>query len=74
MQYLKEAEKIHERLRLFFYPKVFEEQHADTINWSEFTPVFYKNPVSPEPLKQCFPLMVFIFLLGFMTIPLARAL
>ena len=42
MDYLKEAEAYHERLRLFFYPKVFEELHADTIDWSKIEPVFHQ--------------------------------
>ena len=72
MDYLNEAEAYHERLRLFFYPKVFEELHADTIDWSKIKPVFHKTAVSTSPLKRCFPLILSIFLVGLISIPVAR--
>jgi len=72
MDYLKEAEAYHEHLRLFFYPKVFEELHADTIDWSKIKPIFHKTAVSTSPLKRCFPLILSIFLVGLISIPVAR--
>ena len=72
MDYLNEAEAYHERLRLFFYPKVFEELHADTIDWSKIKPIFHKTAVSTSPLKRCFPLILSIFLVGLISIPVAR--
>ena len=72
MDYLNEAEAYHERLRLFFYPKIFEELHADTIDWSKIKPIFHKTAVSTSPLKRCFPLILSIFLVGLISIPVAR--
>ena len=72
MDYLKEAETFHERLRLFFYPKVFEELHADTIDWSKIKPVFHRAEIPISPLKHCLPLLITIFFIGAITIPAAR--
>lgn len=72
MEYLNEAEAFHEQLRLFFYPKVFEDLHADTVDWSKIKPVFYKTSISTNPLKQCFPLLLFILFVVVITLPVAR--
>ena len=72
MDYLKEAEAYHERLRLFFYPKVFEELHADTIDWSKIEPVFHQTEISAKPLKRSLPLVLVILFVGILSIPIAR--
>ena len=74
MRYLEAAEGFHERLRLFFYPKVFEKQHADTIDWSTFTLVFYAEKVPLTPFKRCLPLVVSILFVGVLTIPITRTI
>ena len=52
------------RLRLFFHPKVFEELHADTIDWSKIEPVFYQAKIPANPLERSLPLVLVIFLSG----------
>ena len=74
MDYLKEAEAYHERLRLFFYPKVFEELHADTIDWSKIEPVFHQAEISAKPLEQSLPLVLVIVLMGLITFPVAKGI
>ena len=73
MDYLKEAEAYHERLRLFFYPKVFEELHADTIDWSKIEPVFYQAKIPAKPLERSLPVLV-IFIIGVITFPIAKGI
>ena len=74
MDYLNEAEAYHERLRLFFYPKVFEELHADTIDWSQIKPVFHLAEIPVKPLDRSLPLILAILLVGIITLPYARNL
>ena len=74
MDYLNETELFHERLRLFFYPKVFEELRADSIDWTEIHPVFYKAEITTNPLNSCFPLIFAILFFGTITIPVASKL
>ena len=72
MDYLEEAEAYHERLRLFFYPKVFEGLHADTIDWSKIEPVFHQAEIPAKPLERSLPLALVILLVGIITLPFAR--
>ena len=74
MDYLNEAEAYHERLRLFFYPKVFEELHADTIDWSQIEPVFHLAEIPVKPIDRSLPLILAILLVGIITLPFARNL
>ena len=43
------------RLRLFFHPKVFEELHADTIDWSKIEPVFYQAKFQQIHSNEVYP-------------------
>ena len=74
MDYLKEAEDYHERLRLFFYPKVFDELHAETIDWSKIEPVFYQAKIPAKPLERSLPLVLVIFIIGVITFPIAKGI
>ena len=74
MDYLKEAEDYHERLRLFFYPKVFEELHAETIDWSKIQPVFHQAEIPAKPLERSLPLVLVIFFIGAITFPIAKGI
>ena len=74
MDYLKATEAFHERLRLFFYPKVFEQLYADTINWAQFKPVFHKAEVPASSLQRCLPLLLSIFFISIMILPVLKRL
>lgn len=45
LRFMDATGRLHEQLRLFFYPKIFEEVTADKIDWAQFTPE-YHNPAS----------------------------
>lgn len=70
--YLDEAERFHERLRLFFYPKVFDGHHADAIDWEKFLPVFHKAETPLDPLKQALPLILSILVIIAISFPLTK--
>ena len=70
--YLDEAERFHERLRLFFYPKVFDEHHAVAIDWEKFLPVFHKAETPLDPLKQALPLILSILVIIAISFPLTK--
>ena len=74
LDYLKATEQFHEKLRLFFYPKIFEEVQADTIDWRQFTPEYHtiKRTITPTPLIS--PLLIAIAVVLLLSIPMARRL
>ena len=74
MAYLDETRAFHENLRLFFYPKIFEEQAADTINWNQFTPELHQNNEELKTTKVLLPLLLAIGFIIFISIPLTRRL
>ena len=43
INFLNATTKFHEDLRLSFYPKVFENQDANSIDWKDYKPVFFNN-------------------------------
>jgi len=74
MDYLQDTEAYHEKLRLFFYPKIFEEQHANVINWNQFIPEYSKKDSNIEPVKNMVPLLVASVLMILISIPMIRRL
>lgn len=43
INYLNATTKFHEDMRLQFYSKIFENKPVNTINWSDYKPLFYKS-------------------------------
>ncbi len=74
MGYLNGTASFHEELRLFFYPKIFESKHADTIDWSKFTPEYYQTETKLEPSKSMIPLIVASLVMILISIPKVRRL
>ncbi|WP_109434263.1 DUF3526 domain-containing protein [Aquimarina sp. AU119] len=74
IEYLNETEAFHERLRLFFYPKIFEEQHADTIDWNQFTPEYYNTKANLKPVQDMLPLLLASVFMMLISIPMVRRL
>ncbi|MDC8005867.1 DUF3526 domain-containing protein [Aureisphaera galaxeae] len=74
MNYLDATDTFHEDLRLFFYPKIFEEKYADTINWDQFPPAYYEIQTNKGSLKILIPLFIASLVMIFMAIPMARRL
>jgi len=74
MNYLQETDAFHEKLRLFFYPKIFEKQQADTIDWSQFKPEYYKTERNLEPIKNMIPLILASVCMILISLPRIRRL
>ncbi|WP_281986667.1 DUF3526 domain-containing protein [Aquimarina aggregata] len=74
MEYLKGTEGFHEELRLFFYPKIFEKQQADTIDWHRFKPKYYEEKTDINPFKSMIPLLLASGVMVLISIPLTRKL
>ena len=74
LDYLTATDAFHEKLRLFFYPKIFENKQADSINWKKFSPEYYKSQTSLESLHVLAPLLIASFLLILIAVPRLRRL
>ena len=74
MNYLDETKAFHEKLRLFFYPKIFEEQKAEVIDWNQFTPEYYKKEAYIKPVKEILPLLLAVACMLLISIPMTRRL
>ncbi|WP_051335979.1 DUF3526 domain-containing protein [Aquimarina latercula] len=74
MDYLEATDAYHEKLRLFFYPKIFEKQQAETIDWKQFTPEYYETNVKVSPVRSMIPIVVASIFMILISIPRIRRL
>lgn len=72
--YLEATADFHEKLRLFFYPRIFEKNYADTVDWSQFSPEYYQANTKIDSLKVTLPLILSSLLLLLISIPRMRKL
>ncbi|UOB18634.1 DUF3526 domain-containing protein [Abyssalbus ytuae] len=59
MDFMDETTNFHERLRLYFYPKIFDGKTADDVNWSHFKPEYFEHKSSMDNYKLLTPLLIF---------------
>lgn len=58
LRFLDSTERFHEKLRLHFYPQIFEEREAKAENWSRFRPEYFTEKVCPDWLGLYLPLVL----------------
>jgi len=58
LRFLDSTEQFHERLRLHFYPRIFEEREAKSEDWSQFRPAYFIEPVKADWLQLYLPLVI----------------
>lgn len=64
--FLKETKLFHEKMRLYFYPKIFEEMPVDKENWTKFKVETFTDATQTGFLKAFLPLILFnLLLIGF---------
>ncbi len=65
IQFLEAVSKQHEKLRLSFYPQIFENKTPDFINWDEKSKIsFFEDPSSSNLWQLFLPLLVLIMVLA----------
>ncbi|MEM6801018.1 MAG: DUF3526 domain-containing protein [Bacteroidota bacterium] len=62
LEFLSYAEEFHEGIRLYFYPLIFSEEHADKVDWDRFQPTFLSFSQGIDWLRSLLPLIISIFL------------
>lgn len=64
--FLKETKLFHEKMRLYFYPKIFEEATVTQENWEKFKVETFTDSTETGFLKAFLPLLLFnLLLIGF---------
>lgn len=64
--FLKETTKFHEKLRLHFYPKIFDNAPVEQQKWENFKVETFKDPTETSFAKAFLPLLLFsLLLIGF---------
>ncbi|MBE8724290.1 DUF3526 domain-containing protein [Flavobacterium hungaricum] len=64
--FLKETKLFHEKMRLYFYPKIFEEAPVDKENWEKFKVKTFTDSTETGFLKAFLPVLLFnLVLIGF---------
>ncbi|UXP30786.1 DUF3526 domain-containing protein [Reichenbachiella agarivorans] len=52
--------EFHEKTRLYFYPKIFENRPVKSEDWSQFKPKYFSKNTDSHPLKLIWPLISII--------------
>lgn len=59
LAFLNEIKQFHEKLRLYFYPKIFEETKVSQEKWDEFEVEFFEDSSEIKVIKTIIPLLLF---------------
>jgi ABC-2 type transport system permease protein len=64
--FLKETKHFHEKMRLYFYPKIFDNADVSKENWSKFKVKTFRDASEINFMKAFLPLLLFnLLLIGF---------
>ena len=64
--FLKETKHFHEKMRLYFYPKIFSEAPVNAEKWDKFKVETFNDPTQISFAKAFLPLLLFnLVLIGF---------
>lgn len=61
--FLKETKHFHEKMRLYFYPKIFANTAVNKENWDNFRVETFNDPSKVNPAGTFLPLLLFSLIL-----------
>ncbi|PWK22359.1 ABC-2 type transport system permease protein [Arcicella aurantiaca] len=64
LNFLNETTKFHEKLRLYFYPKIFKNASVNSEKWQKIKVSTFTNKPAINSTKTFLPLVIFILLFG----------
>lgn len=67
LKFMQATGKFHEKMRLYFYPKIFANEPVNNLNWDSFQPEHYQEDFQPNWWAMLGPLFIFSLLLGILT-------
>jgi ABC-2 type transport system permease protein len=62
LKFLDSTSRFHEKMRLQFYPLIFENLTAETVDWKRYVPETFRSPEPIQPRKIFLPLLAMISL------------
>lgn len=60
MNFLDHTQAFHEKMRMYFYPKIFEGASVNTVDWQQFTPEYFSEKPEINWGQAVLPLLIFI--------------
>lgn len=67
LHFLDNTDRFHEKIRLFFYPRIFEEQPADIIDWKSFKVQYFLEEEKVRWNALLLPLLIITALICLLT-------
>ena len=61
--FLDSTARFHEKMRLHFYPKIFDQQPVSQENWAAFEVNFFRETTKTDWVRLLLPLFLFIVLI-----------
>ncbi|MFP4341761.1 MAG: hypothetical protein ACLFQO_15035 [Cyclobacteriaceae bacterium] len=58
MQFLDRTHEFHEKMRLYFYPKIFENAPVEEENWEQFRPEYFSAQPEIRWAEMLLPLLL----------------
>ncbi|MEO0330880.1 MAG: DUF3526 domain-containing protein, partial [Bacteroidota bacterium] len=71
LSFLDETAAFHEKMRLHFYPKIFEDAPVEKENWESFTPEYFAESPEVAGFLALAPLL--LFTIGFFLFAILNA-
>jgi ABC-2 type transport system permease protein len=66
LDFLKSLTNFHENLRLGFYTKIFDNDAADTIDWTRHEAKFHSSKANFKWMTLLLPTLIITLLIGFL--------
>jgi len=64
--FMQKTKEFHEKMRLYFYPKIFDNAPVNKENWSKFKVETFSDSSVTSFVKAFLPLLLFnLLLIGF---------
>ncbi|ELR69401.1 hypothetical protein C900_05091 [Fulvivirga imtechensis AK7] len=60
LKFLDQTSAFHEKMRLYFYPKIFENASISDVDWKQFKPEYFADKPDINWARSMFPLLLFI--------------
>lgn len=67
MEFLDRTRAFHERMRLYFYPRIFENASVQAENWQQFQPEYVPGEGEVRWFESLFPLLLITVVLCLLT-------
>ncbi|MGL4631931.1 MAG: DUF3526 domain-containing protein, partial [Leadbetterella sp.] len=62
LRFLDFTDQFHEKMRLYFYPKIFKESPVMNEKWADFKVETYVENTKSNFIQLCLPLVLFLLL------------